>query len=64
VVFGIAPGASAVVGSTLSSQNRRLLSRLGGGPLDVTLSGQGVTHRIVTLEPAEGGWLHPSRASP
>ena len=55
VGFAIAPGASVSVRSTLSSQNRTLLSRLGGGPLDVMLSGRGVTHRIVTLEPAEGG---------
>jgi hypothetical protein len=44
-----------MVRSELSPQNRRLLSRLGGGPLDVMLSGQGIIHRIVTLEPAEGG---------
>ena len=37
--FAIAPGASAVVRSSLSPQNRTLLSRLGGGPLDVMLSG-------------------------
>lgn len=55
VGFGIAPGASTMVRSELSPQNRRLLSRLGGGPLDVMLSGQGIIHRIVTLEPAEGG---------
>jgi len=28
-----------------------LLVRLGGGPLDVMLSGRGVTHRVVTLQP-------------
>lgn len=55
VGFAIAPGASISVRSTLSSQNRTLLSRVGGGSLDVMLSGRGVTHRIVTLEPAEGG---------
>jgi len=49
VDFAIAPGASVSVRSTLSPQNRALLSRLGGGPLDVTLSGSGVTHRIITL---------------
>ncbi len=51
VEFAIAPGASVVVHSSLSSQNRTLLSRLGGGPLDVMLSGRGVTHRVVTLVP-------------
>jgi hypothetical protein len=55
VGFAIAPGASILVRSTLSSQNRTLLSRLGGGSLDVMVSGRGVTHRVVTLEPAEGG---------
>jgi hypothetical protein len=55
VGFAIAPGASISVRSTLSSQNRTLLSRLGGGLLDVMVSGRGVTHRVVTLEPAGGG---------
>jgi hypothetical protein len=55
VEFAIAPGASTLVRSSLSSQNRTLLSRLGGGPLDVMLSGRGVAHRVVTLEPAGGG---------
>ena len=54
VEFAIAPGASVVVRSSLSSQNRTLLSRLGGGPLDVILSGRGVTHRVVTLQPTGG----------
>jgi hypothetical protein len=52
VIFAIAPGASTVVSSELSAQNRTLLSRLGGGPLSVLLSGQGITRHIVTLEPA------------
>jgi hypothetical protein len=52
VPFAIAPGSSILVRSRLSPQNRTLLSRLGGGPLDVMLSGRGVLHRIVTLEPA------------
>jgi len=55
VDFAIAPGASISDSSPLSPQNRALLSRLGGGPLDVTLSGRGVTHRVITLEPAGGG---------
>jgi hypothetical protein len=55
VVFAIAPGASTEVGSELSPQNSTLLSRLGGGPLDVLLSGQGVIRHVVTLEPARRG---------
>ncbi len=55
VEFAIAPGASTLVRSSLSAQDRTLLSRLGGGPLDVMLSGRGVTHRVVTLEPAGDG---------
>ena len=51
VDFAIAPGASVSVRSALSPQNRALLSRLGGGPLDVTLSGRGVGRRVITLEP-------------
>jgi secreted trypsin-like serine protease len=54
VDFAIAPGASVSDSSPLSPQNRALLSRLGGGPLEVTLSGRGVTHRVITLEPAGG----------
>jgi len=54
VDFAIAPGASTSVRSSLSAENRTLLSRLGGGPLDVMLSGRGVTHRVVTLKPAGG----------
>jgi secreted trypsin-like serine protease len=49
VDFSIAPGASVAVHSRLSSQNRVLLSRIAGGPLDVMLSGPGVTHRVITL---------------
>jgi len=55
VGFAIAPGASTSVRSSLSAESRTLLSRLGGGPLDVMLSGRGVTHRVVTLKPAGGG---------
>jgi hypothetical protein len=55
VDFAIAPGANVSVRSALSPQNRALLSRLGGGPLEVTLSGRGVSHRVITLEPAGGG---------
>jgi len=55
VSFAIAPGASISVRSMLSPQDRTLLSRLGGGPLDVTLSGRGVTHRVIALEHAGGG---------
>jgi hypothetical protein len=51
VVFALAPGASTSVRSSLSAEGRTLLSRLGGGPLDVVLSGRGVTHRVVTLQP-------------
>jgi hypothetical protein len=52
VQFAIAPGASTVVSSSLSAESRTLLSRLGGGPLDVLLSGRGVTRRVATLAPA------------
>jgi secreted trypsin-like serine protease len=62
VVFAIAPGASTVVRSELSPQNRTLLSRLGGGPLDVLLSGQGFTRRVVTLELAGQRSLRQRRA--
>jgi len=55
VDFAIAPGANVSVRSALSPQNRALLSRLGGGALDVTLSGRGVSHRVITLELAGGG---------
>jgi secreted trypsin-like serine protease len=51
VVFALAPGASTSVRSSLSAESQTLLSRLGGGPLDVILSGRGVTHRVVTLAP-------------
>lgn len=54
VQFAIAPGASTSVRSSLSAENRTLLSRLGGGPLDVMLSGRGVTHRVVALKPTGG----------
>jgi secreted trypsin-like serine protease len=50
VEFSIAPGASVTVHSRLSPANRTLLGRLGGGPLEVMLSGRDVTRRIVTLE--------------
>ncbi len=49
VVFAIAPGASTAVSSELSPQNRTLLSRLGGGQLDVLLSGQGVIRHVARL---------------
>jgi hypothetical protein len=49
VEFSIAPGASVAVHSRLSAQNRVLLSRIGGGPLDVMLTGPGVTHRVIAL---------------
>jgi secreted trypsin-like serine protease len=51
VVFALAPGASTSVRSSLSAESQTLLSRLGGGPLDVILIGRGVTHRVVTLKP-------------
>ncbi|MFI4993109.1 MAG: S1 family peptidase [Solirubrobacterales bacterium] len=51
VVFALAPGASTSVRSSLSAEGQTLLSRLGGGPLDVILSGRGFTHRVVTLQP-------------
>jgi hypothetical protein len=54
VEFAIAPGASTLVRSSLSPESQTLLSRLGGGPLDVLLSGRGIAHRLVTLE-ASGG---------
>jgi hypothetical protein len=50
VEFSIAPGASVAVHSRLSSENRALLARLGAGPLEVMLSGRGVTRRVITLE--------------
>jgi hypothetical protein len=53
VLFARAPAHGSYVGD-LSSQSRTLLSRLGGGPLDVMLSGRGVTRNIVTLQPAGG----------
>jgi secreted trypsin-like serine protease len=52
VVFSIAPGASVAVHSRLSPQTRALLSRLGGGPLEVMLTGPGIAHRVITLERA------------
>jgi hypothetical protein len=55
VTFAIAPDASTAVSSELSAQNRSLLSRLGGGPLSVLLSGQGITRHVVTLEPGRRG---------
>ena len=54
VQFAIAPGASTMVSSSLSAESLTLLSRLGGGPLDVLLSGRGIVHRVVTLAPASG----------
>jgi hypothetical protein len=54
VQFAIAPGASTMVSSSLSAESLTLLSRLGGGPLDVLLSGRGIVHRVVTLGPAGG----------
>jgi secreted trypsin-like serine protease len=54
VNFAIAPGASVSVRSALSPQNRALLSRLGRGPLEMTLSGRGVGRRVITLEPSGG----------
>jgi secreted trypsin-like serine protease len=55
VEFAIAPGASTVVSSELSPQSRALLSRLGRGPLDVVLSGQGIARHVIALEPAGHG---------
>jgi secreted trypsin-like serine protease len=52
VDFSIAPGASVTVHPRLSSENRTLLSDLGNGPLDVMLTGRGVIHRVIRLEPA------------
>ena len=54
VQFALAPGVSTLVRSSLSSQVQALLSRLGGGRLDVMLSGRGITHRLVTLGIAGG----------
>ncbi len=48
--FGVASGASAAIRSTLSPSNRALLSRLGGGPLDVLISGSGVAARVATVK--------------
>ncbi len=53
-LFTIAPGASISVRSRLSPQNRTLLSHLGDAPLDVTLTGRGITRHVVRLEPAGG----------
>lgn len=52
VVFSIAPGASVAVHPRLSAQSRALLSRLGTGPLEVMLTGPGLTRRVVTIENA------------
>jgi secreted trypsin-like serine protease len=52
VGFAIAPGYSTAVRAVLSRQNLTLLSHLGNGPLDVTLSGRGFSSRVVTLAPA------------
>jgi secreted trypsin-like serine protease len=52
VGFSIAPGASVAVHSSLSPQNRTLLSRIGRGPIDVMLTGRGVANRVITLKPA------------
>jgi elastase-1 len=54
VLFAIAPGASTLVRSGLSPQNRTLLSRLGGGPLDVMLMGRGIAHRVIVLQSPRG----------
>ncbi len=54
VLFALAPGASTVVRSRLSVQNRTLLSHLGGGRLDVMLTGRGIAHRVVMLESTAG----------
>jgi secreted trypsin-like serine protease len=49
--FAIAPGYSTALRAVLSPQNLTLLSHLGDGPLDVTLTGRGFSSRVVTLEP-------------
>ena len=54
VRFALAAGASTVVRSRLSVQNRPLLSHLGGGRLDVMLTGRGIAHRVVMLESTAG----------
>jgi len=47
--FAIASGASVVIGSKLSSQNRALLSHLRGRRLDVSLTGSGVARRVLAV---------------
>jgi len=49
VTFGIAAGASITARATLSSEDRRLLSRVGGGARDVLLSGPGVSYGVVVI---------------
>jgi len=47
--FAIAPGTGAVVRSRLSPHTRALLSRLGRGPIDVAVEGQGIVGGVVRL---------------
>lgn len=47
--FSIAPGAGIVVRSRLSRQVIALLSHLGGAPIDVELTGQGVAAGVLTV---------------
>jgi secreted trypsin-like serine protease len=47
--FAIAPGSSAVIHSSLSSQNRTLLFSLHSEPFDVLLAGRGFSRCVVRL---------------
>lgn len=49
--FAIAPGDRTAVRAVLSAQNLTLLSHLGDGPLNVTLTGRGFSSCVVTLKP-------------
>ncbi len=62
VLFALAPGASTVVRARLSTQNRALLSHLGGRPFDVTLTGRGIAHRVVAVRVARGRYVLASAA--
>jgi secreted trypsin-like serine protease len=49
ISFAIAPGYSTAIRAALSPPGLRLLSRIGNGTLEVTLSGRGFSSRLVRL---------------
>ena len=51
---GDSGGASISTRSTLSPREPRAAVPSRWGPLQVTLSGRGVAHRVITLEPGGG----------